>query len=171
MMATNLLSENQATTMYSDEEVEPKRTLHSCLTNRTLEYFQNYLFLHPPINQLSRNRYINIFQDKSKSVTLWKFVSSLVEKYNQRRRLKNKCNGEVLNFVIDVMQKDVEFWCKHHKRKDGNNNLPLVKHLFDIDAESNSYNEENVELILSSLISFIKVIFVDFFFWQAILQD
>ena len=147
--------------MYSDEEVENKRTLHSCLTNRTLEYFQNYLFLHPPINQLSRNRYINIFQDKSKSVRLWKFVSSLVEKYNHKLWIKNICIGEVLTLVIDVMQKDVEFWCKHYKSKDGNNNLPLVKDLFDIDSESNSYNEERVEMILSSLISFIKVLFID----------
>jgi ribosomal protein S8 len=84
-------------------------------------------------------------------------VSSLVEKYNLKGMLKNICIEEVLNFVIDVMQKDVEFWCKHYNRKDGNKNLPLVKYLFDIDAESNCYNEENVETILSSLISLIKM--------------
>ena len=130
MIVTNLLSENEATAMYSDEEAEDKGILHSCLKNRTVEYFQNYVFLHPPINQHSRNRYRNIFQGKS--ANLWKFVSSLVEKYNQRKQLKDTCTGEVLKFVVDVMQKDVEFWCKHYKRKDGNNNLPLVKYLFDI---------------------------------------
>ena len=84
-------------------------------------------------------------------------MSYLVDKYDQRTGLLRNSVEEALKYVIDVMQKDIEFWCKHHKRKDGNKNPPLVKYLFDVNAESNSYNEDNVERILSALISSIKV--------------
>ena len=171
MIITNLLTENEATTIYSDEEVETKTVLESCLRNRTMEYLQDFLFLHPPINDQSRLQYVQIFQEEftsrsnssSPSKSLWQFVHALLEKYDRRHEMKNIYVETVLRYVKNILQKDLEFWCKHHKRKETNNNLPLVKYLFDVNKTGSSYNEENVEIILSLLLKEIKVIIVILF--------
>ena len=40
------------------EKVETKDELEMCLINRTLEYFQELQFLHPPVSQTLRNSYL-----------------------------------------------------------------------------------------------------------------
>ena len=163
-MITNFLTENEATTMYSDEEVENKSQLEYCLVNRTKEYFQNFLFLHPPINDQSRSQYLQTFKkdfaEGSRSPTetnsLWQFVSWLIEMHDIQYRIKNIYMKTVLDIIIDVIQKDLEFWCKHNKKKEEKNNLPLIKFLFDVNK--NSYNEENLQVILDHMLVEIKVI-------------
>ena len=164
MIITNFLTENEATAIYSDEEVESKQELEYCLVNRTKEYFENFVFLHPPINNYSRREYMNMFQQDfesgsrspSTSNSLWQFVSWLVELYDKRHEMKNIYQVEVLKIVIDVLQKDLDFWCKHSKRNDTKDNTPLIKFLFDV--ENGSYNEENVQVIIRHLLHEIKVI-------------
>ena len=164
MLITNFLTENEATTMYSDEEVESKQELEYCLVNRTKEYFENFVFLHPPINNYSRRQYISMFQQDFESGSrspntsnaLWQFVSWLVELYDKRHEMKNIYQVEVLKIVIDVLQKDLDFWCKHGKRNDAKDNSPLIKFLFEV--ENGSYNEENVQVIIRHLLQEIKVI-------------
>ena len=165
MLVTNLLSQNEATTIYSDEEVENKDVMQSCLINGTLQFFHDILFLHPPLNQQSRNGYIQIFQKEfvplSKEQTqttcgtMWQFVSALLDIHLKPRDCENIYGEEVLELYIDVMQKDIEFFCKHSHRKEKNENFPLVKYLFDV--KSSSYNEENVETLLTHFMKSIKV--------------
>ena len=164
MIITNFLTENEATTIYSDEEVESKTELEYCLVNKTEEYFQNFMFLHPPISSSSRHEYISMFQQDimsgsrspNNSNSIWHFVLWLIEQYDKRHLRKSVSAFAVLKIVIDVLQKDLEFWCKHHKRKESKNDNPLIKSLFEVD--NGSYNEENVQVILQHLLEEVKVI-------------
>ena len=159
VIVTNFLTENEATTQYCDEEVETKDQLEMCLINRTLEYLQEFQFLHPPVTQTLRNSYLLTFQKRFLPLSsetpamFWKFVNSLL------RQPKRTYASNVLDFVVDVMQKDIEFWSKHKKRKAGDENFPLVKHLFNI--TKTTYNEENLETVLNFFMIFIKVPFTN----------
>ena len=159
LIVTNLLTENEATTQYCDEEAETKDELEMCLINRTLEYLQEFQFLHPPVTQTLRNSYLLTFQKRFLPLSsetpamFWKFVNSLLQ------QPKRTYASNVLDFVVDVMQKDIEFWSKHKKRKAGDENFPLVKHLFNI--TKTTYNEENLETVLNFFMIFIKVPFTN----------
>ena len=132
--------------------------------NRTLEYFQDFLFLHPPVNQKSRNDYLLILQKEfvrlSKGTSnMWEFVHYLLEILKKPSGGKIIYASEVLHLITDVMQKDIEFWCKHYKHREGKENVPLVQYLFDV--KNNSYNEERVETVLNNFIFCIKVLFTN----------
>ena len=157
MILTNLLSENEATTQYSDEEAENKVILLSCLLNQTMEYFQDLIFLHPPVNEKSRNRYRSIFQAKYDfSPNIWNFVDRLFEMIKETRRSKCMYSLETLELFTEVMQKDVEFWSKHNKSNNNSDtDMPLVKYMFDVKPDS--YNEERVETVINHFMFSIKV--------------
>ena len=97
---------------------------------------------------------------------LWQFVSWLLELYEKRHEMKNIYQVEVLKIVIDVLQKDLDFWCKHSKRNDTKDNSPLIKLLFEV--ENGSYNEENVQVIIRHLLQEIKVIIIILVDWEMI---
>ena len=162
VLVTNLLSENKDITSCTDRYVESEKIMDLCLLNRTLEYFQKVLFLHPPLNHESRKMFLHTFQtnylSRSKlsdpSTSLWQFLIFLLDNDVKPTSSKKVYVAEVLTLFVDVIQKDIEFFWKHHNRKD-RENIPLVKWLFDV--TSTSYNEKNVEKILDRFMLYVKV--------------
>ena len=156
------MSENKDITSCIYRDVENEKVIDLCLLNRTLEYFQKILFLHPPLNQESRKMFVHIFQtnylSRSKlsdpSTSLWQFLILLLDNDVKPTSSKKIYAAEVLTLFIDVIQKDIEFFLKHHNRTD-RENIPLVKWLFDVTPTS--YNEKNVEKILDRFMLYVKV--------------
>ena len=106
--------------------------------------------------------FVHIFQtnylSRSKlsdpSTSLWQFLIFLLDNDVKPPSLKKVYAAEVLTLFVDVIQKDIEFFWKHHNRKD-RENIPLVKWLFDV--TTTSYNEKNVDKILDRFMLYVKV--------------
>ena len=72
--------------------------------HHVLEFFQNYVSLHPSVNEIMRKHFIEIFSNPP----LPKLVLVL-----SRQQPVTKFHSGFLRLVVDLVKKDLDYWWKH----------------------------------------------------------
>lgn len=126
------------------------------------ELLQDILFLHPPIDTQSRWYYLSALQyefngnEQNKyniSKNIWILLKELIGFTFTHGEIKmsfsSRDQGKIvaLEFVINVLQKDLEYWLKHLKhKKRTQDTCPIISFIFGEVETCN--NQERIEYVL-----------------------